>query len=81
MGQPTWAGRGTWEFHRQNREGAAAWRRGSRLLGTPGLSPTPDQAHWENQMCACQVVSLGPVRTVGRENINSFVPQVALFIP
>lgn len=40
MGQPMWGGRGIWEFHGQNREGAVAWRRESPTRH-PLASPLP----------------------------------------
>lgn len=49
----------------RGRTGTGLWpERGSPLLGTPGLSPAPEQAHWEEEICLCQVVSLGPARMV-----------------
>lgn len=62
-------------------QGTGLWlERGSPLLGTPGLCPAPDQAHWEEEICLCQVVSSGPERGKdGRDDINSSMPQATLF--
>lgn len=66
MGQPMWGGHGSWGFPvLHSRTGKGLWLEGGNpFLDTPDLSPTPDQAHWEDYMCVCQLKSLGPARIV-----------------